>query len=162
MNQITKKITYSFEELRAMVVKIDRKNGERSKPILIFDGKPVHEIIDPQALPGEVFRDGKIYHGEYSFGVKASNLGRIMHQGEIISQREQEGKIGYLELYKERSGLTGKLVYQIIADIWLDKPENPEAYIRHHISNNGFDNRPDNLVWVTKKEDVEIHKGNNW
>lgn len=163
MAKLTQSITYTIEELRAMVIRVNRSSGEKSKPITFFNEKPVHEITDLNILPGEVFREGTTNHNNYSFEVKVSNFGRVIYKGEVITQREKDDESdGYLVLDKAESGLTGKLVYQIVADVWLDKPSDRDVKIRHHITNNGYDNRPENLMWVTAEEDKLIHAGANW
>lgn len=53
-------------------------------------------------------------------------------------------------------------VYQIVADIWLEKPSNASGLRVHHITNNGYDNRPQNLVWVTEAEHKILHDKENW
>lgn len=84
---ISQIISYTAEELRAMVVPLDRKAGEKSRPVIFFDGKPVHEITDSGCLPGEVFRAGKHRAG---IECEASNLGRIRYKGNVLFQHEKD------------------------------------------------------------------------
>ena len=53
-------------------------------------------------------------------------------------------------------------VYRIVAETWCECPvkrTTPDWSV-HHINNNGFDNRPDNLIWVNNKEHSYIEKYN--
>ena len=63
----------------------------------------------------------------------------------------------YPELHKLVS--TGyPRVYKLVAMAFLGKNEyEGDGSVIHHIDNNGYDNRPENLIWLTKKEHGQIH-----
>ena len=48
-------------------------------------------------------------------------------------------------------------VYHMVADAWLEKDD--EKTIIHHITDDGYDNRPENLIWVSGDEHNQIHLG---
>lgn len=49
-------------------------------------------------------------------------------------------------------------VYKLVAMAFLGKNEyEGDGSVIHHIDNNGYDNRPENLIWLTKKEHGQIH-----
>lgn len=55
----------------------------------------------------------------------------------------------------------GPYVYQMVADAWLEDYiyDETEGHI-HHITNDGYDNRPENLILVSATEHKKIHSGN--
>lgn len=50
-------------------------------------------------------------------------------------------------------------VYHMVADAWLVDKYEPGMEI-HHITNDGYDNRPENLILVSATEHEKIHSGN--
>jgi hypothetical protein len=145
-------IGYTFDELAELVEKPPYKY------VNIFNGKPVHQILDSKPLPGEVFR--KYSENEL---INVSNLGRIKIGNEIIEQWEDDEK-GKDYLYVKISHIIDneKYVYRLVAKTWCKKPYNPGNSTKwhvHHISNNGYDNRPSNLIWVKGNDHLnKIHK----
>jgi hypothetical protein len=92
--------------------------------------------------------------------IEVSNLGRIRINGEIAEQNEQEGKVGYLQLNKDSQNknikkalkvITEKRIYDMVAKIWLGH-RNDDGFDVHHITNNGYDNRVENLILVEKSD----------
>ena len=107
--------------------------------------------------------------------LKISNLGRIQYDDVILNQVEEfkndENKthIGYLQLDKEQateleiwSKIKENYIYQLVANIWLDEPDDfeNEIYEVHHIDNDGCNNTVDNLIWVKKCQHGHIHSEN--
>lgn len=80
--------------------------------------------------------------------------------------KNQENHIGYL-LAKIPDDIKrnanheyfGQYVYRMVADAWLIN-KNEKRTIVHHITNDGYDNRPENLIWVSGDEHNQIHYGN--
>ena len=147
-------IDYTIEELKEMIT-VNRNKGEKSSPLLFFDGKAVHEILTPKALCGEVFRKVK-YRYDSKIILEASNFGRIKKDGLILPQHE-ESKTSNGYLVVDITSPYPAYVYQIVADAWLDCPKEKDMEI-HHINNNGYDNRPQNLVYVLSTNHKIIHK----
>lgn len=85
--------------------------------------------------------------------------------------KNQENHIGYLlakipDAIKKnvRHEYFGPYVYQMVADAWLKgytyNPYNKTNKQIHHITNDGYDNRPENLILVSATEHKKIHSGN--
>ena len=80
--------------------------------------------------------------------------------------KNQENHIGYL-LAKIPNAIKrnanheyfGQYVYRMVADAWLVN-KNEKRTIVHHITNDGYDNRPENLIFVSSDEHNQIHYGN--
>lgn len=91
----------------------------------------------------------------------ASNYGRIKltKTNEIIKQYDENEKFGYLKLDLEKDGVThSEYVYTMIAWAFLGKgkTENNGKHV-HHIDNNGYDCRPENLILVNCEQHSYIH-----
>ena len=88
---------------------------------------------------------------------EVSNLGRVKIKGVIQRQIDDpDGKLGYLVLEK----YTSVLVYQLVADCFLDRlnHSSAERLAVHHIDNNGYDCSEDNLIMLTEKQHNAIHR----
>ena len=92
--------------------------------------------------------------------IEVSNFGRVRFtyiDGKIEIKQQIEYydlKTGYLCLEGNYNDLPDKFIYQMIANTWLIKDGNQEDTLGewhvHHILNNGYDNRPENLIWIRK------------
>lgn len=69
---------------------------------------------------------------------------------QVIEEKPDTRKIGYLKVGK------GQDVHKLVADAWLVKPNQDKLHI-HHISNDGYDNSPYNLIYIPQS----IHTGTN-
>lgn len=90
--------------------------------------------------------------------------------GKILEQADTAPFAGYLYI-KEYSQLridkkiklyNVDTVYQMVAETWHEKPETPEkcknkCWDIHHISNDGYDNRPENLIYLKRCQHKFIH-----
>ncbi len=118
-------------------------------------------------LQGEIWK--KINQAGYS-RYEISNLGRVKYLGCIVPQKNEliDGRehIGYLVLDKlafqkkypcAPSGFSQKIyVYTLVALAFLGKIED-DGYHVHHITNNGYDNRVENLVLLNREEHSYVH-----
>ena len=94
-----------------------------------------------------------------------SNLGRIKLNGILVHQ-DDENYNGILRMTdtieKKRSDNISKEVYDFIAKAFLGETSNKHV---HHINNNGYDCRPENLILLEKDEHSKVHgfpvKGDN-
>lgn len=51
----------------------------------------------------------------------------------------------------------GYSVHTLIADAWLVKPKDKTNLQVHHISNDGYDNTPYNLIYLTSEQHKNVH-----
>lgn len=147
---------YSLDELLSV--------GQYKIPFGIPENASVfyYQNLDPKELDGEHFKDAFKYFG---FPVQVSNFGRIRYKSSILKQEdnlESHSNGGWLWLNcPELKVLHHTYVYQLVTDTWLGpNPGNKKDgwYHRHHINNNGYDNRPENLIWLTPEEHSKIPK----
>jgi hypothetical protein len=61
--------------------------------------------------------------------------------------------------YVNVSGSQKYHIYRLVAETWLECPfEDSTGWVVHHITNDGYDNTPNNLIWVTKEQHTgKIH-----
>ncbi len=105
------------------------------------------------SLPGEEWRvlpDCKHY--------SISNMGRVKYDDAIIRQ-DDTGKVGYLKLDVDKKLKVDHSVnvYTLVAKAFLGKKEG-DGYDVHHIDNNGYDNRPENLILLTRTQHNAVHR----
>ena len=97
-----------------------------------------------------------------------SNLGRIAvdfgnNKREILIQDDISGKKGYLIIsYENTAKNLGKLnhsicIYQFIAHAFLMHTSDDYTKHIHHIDNNGYDCRPENLILLTPRQHSKVH-----
>jgi len=167
MNKISHNMNYSIEELSNILQTYEFNKMDNSYNDLL-----VYKIYDNENLPGEIFRlyaDGNYstydFRGKFwntneakKYKIEVSNLGRIKVNGVIKKQYQR--KYGYLFV-----NITPDIsyeVYRLVAETWLDCPvENTQnstgiIWTIHHITDNGFDNRPSNLLWMTDEDHQQL------
>lgn len=83
------------------------------------------------------------------YEVLASNLGRIKCKGKIVKQDDD-----FLNGYLKGLSSPKEEVYKIIARAFYG---STQGYSIHHIDNNGYDCRPENLILLTKTEHSKAH-----
>ncbi|OQA48384.1 MAG: hypothetical protein BWY47_01056 [Bacteroidetes bacterium ADurb.Bin302] len=137
-------------------------------------GNPVFKITSNETLPGEIFRPylknykiAKSRMREYiekgvlnNIDIEVSNLGRIRVNNSIKEQIQNDYGWLFVELLDE----VKYEVYRLVGETWVQCPVTDTSvnivgnnyWTIHHINNNGFDNRPHNLIWVTTKEHANI------
>ena len=146
-------VEYSIDDLRNLI-----QFPLLFKPVNFYKGLPIH-LVEDEEIVGELFKTGDIYFkNEKITGIKieASNYGRIRIDRRIrIQSSRNEEDYDYLHI----PNMELPDVHRIISFIWHTKPVgvNYDELIVHHISNNGYDNRPCNLLWVTSSEHKLIH-----
>ncbi|MDD3419828.1 MAG: hypothetical protein PHE78_04405 [Candidatus Gastranaerophilales bacterium] len=87
--------------------------------------------------------------------IKASNFGRVARDEcgklNIIEQFDIEKDYGELYIPEFWKSLR---VWTLIAHAWIEKDDTQEENLGpwqvHHISNNGYDQRPENLIWIRR------------
>jgi hypothetical protein len=141
---------HTINELRE---KIDTKPH---KPYSV-DGLPVFLNMENELLPDEIFKEHP------NLPVMVSNYGRVSFDDKILLQRPDVDKsypYGYLWVEIPNKSKY-QLVYRLVAETWCERPDIKLYNTVHHISNNGMDNRPSNLLWVTKEQHTKIHNFGN-
>lgn len=142
---------YTLEELANKIIPqqlIDEARQNKKEPYIF-------EVTEIPLLPIEQW----VLHPEGKYLV--SNLGRVKFKDEIIPQKNKDGKPGWLILAKDKSSgeivlNTSKFVYNFVSDTFLVKPLDTATHC-HHITNNGYDNRPENLIWLTPEQHSAVH-----
>jgi predicted TPR repeat methyltransferase len=144
----------TIEELR-------KRAGEYKKPQSIsIKNIPIHKNQSTELLEGEIFRKNS------ERNIEVSNLGRVKCSDIILEQNDPQNN-GYLfvDIKSKRKTIQEK-VYRLVAETWLEIPDLkwlPKKHkgfrynTVHHISNNGYDNRIKNLMWVTEWQHAMIH-----
>lgn len=88
---------------------------------------------------------------------KVSNLGRIKLNNIIVLQ-DDNNLDGYLKMTKTDAGNKADnvtdTVYNFIAATFLG---DPKGKCIHHINNNGYDNRPENLILLEAEQHSYVH-----
>lgn len=159
---------FSVEQLKCRIIDAKSINNYylMSKENWIVNIDNIHDF------PGEIW---KTYPQNTMY--MASNYGRIKYKGEICILVEGKykdikdlwgqkpskyllekypTKVGWLKpSHDEVSNLESlPFVYQIVADTWLDSGSDSGSVIHvHHISEDGYDNRPENLIYLPS----EVH-----
>ena len=105
------------------------------------------------SLPGEEWR--MLPNDEHYF---ISTMGRVKYDNAIVQQDDAE-KHGYLKLDVEKKLNVDHYVnvYTLVAKAFLGKKEG-DGYDVHHIDNNGYDNRPENLILLTRTQHNAVHR----
>lgn len=133
--------------------KLDKSNAEIARRIA--QSKEFGSLcLSEQDLAGEVW---KPYNSNKIKDLEVSSYGRVRHNKKIVPQKdsEEQGKaVGYLVLDNEE--LPKGYVYQMVAEVFLEKPSSGE-YAVHHITNNGYDNSVGNLIYLTKEQHKQLN-----
>lgn len=137
-------VCYTREELKAIVNTL--KPHEFDENVNSLNGIPMFKNMNNDSLPGEIFRPYPKNNR-----IEASNLGRIKIDNKVVEQHDcYDGNKGYL--YVKTTIVDYPIVYRFVAETWCQCPNVfLEGWQVHHISNNGYDNRPSNLMWLRKR-----------
>ena len=128
----------------------NRLKENREKEIALRKEQSAAFCLEPE-LNGEIWKSYKIE------GLEVSSYGRVRYNKEIVPQKDSEEKgkeVGYLVL--DNAELPKMLVYQMVAETFLEKPDSGEYQI-HHITNNGYDNSVGNLIYLTKEQHNQLN-----
>lgn len=156
-------IEYSLEKLKAMCPRkcytVSEINSNEQIKAEINRRRGYYSAIYNSDIPTLV--DEKWVEIEGWEKYSASNYGRIKltNTNEILKQYDEIGRYGYLKLDLDKDGVThSEYVYTIIAWAFLGKGkiENNGKHV-HHIDNNGYNCRPENLILVDSKQHSFIH-----
>jgi hypothetical protein len=120
---------------------------------------PFFKETDETLLSGESWKpySGKYSHSFKDKNVAISNLGSVRIDGQIAEQIDTAPLRGelYLKNYAENMK-----IWTLVAETWLTQDpdqekacfegENANIWDIHHITNDGYDNRPENLIWLKR------------
>jgi hypothetical protein len=144
MNWIDEKL---LEELRC------KAYGETVDKEIEIDGIPICKNMQIEPLNGEIFEKYK------STNIEVSNIGRIKLEDEILKQYKiYDGYLYVCLPYSVQNypPYIPDLVYRLVAETWVIKNDE-KLNIVHHISNNGYDNTRENLMWVNYWQHILLH-----
>ena len=122
-------------------------------PPLIIDDISVNEYKNINPIKGEEFKESSIFEK-----IMISNYGRVLYNNEIISLQISGTFLHCTRFYIKNHGLHN--VYRVVKETF-DPIEDMKNLQVHHIDNNALDNRPENLIWVTKVDHERIDKNFN-
>jgi len=141
----------TIEELKAKIL------HKPYEPFKIW-GIPVFMNIETTLFQGEEFKK----HPDPLVPFEVSNYGRVRAGDTILLQYpdinldQEKDPYGYLKIWYGKTWYKD-YVYRLVAETWLENPNHELYNTVHHISNNGMDNRKENLMWVTKAQHAQIH-----
>ena len=120
-------------------------------------------------LPGEIWVRLSQKGWERIFVSNQARVKYLKDDGdfEFLNQDEDPNKsdFGYLVIDPEKKypelhkliSIGYPRVYKLVAMAFLGKDEyEGDGSVIHHIDNNGYDNRPENLIWLTEEEHNQI------
>jgi hypothetical protein len=107
--------------------------------------------IDP--IGGEIFCESNFLKDSDSKDLKVSNYGRILYKNKIIKPFIVGTFLHCTKIYIKNHG--EYYVYRMVKETF-DPIEKMFMYQVHHINNNALDNRPENMIWVTKYDHRKI------
>ena len=157
------KIRYTLDELKEMCPKCYRKKEIEENPQIekeLQRLKKYHSKIynnkDIDPLDGEIWKDLTNINGFTKYSV--SNKGRIKFDNEILTQEDESEKYGYLIIDKNKTKRVSHstYVYTLVAYAFLGKKPNDGKHV-HHIDNNGYDCRPENLILLDSEQHSYVH-----
>lgn len=159
-----KEIPWTLTELQNSLVKAESINDYYYDNWDDFCAR----LVQQTNLPGEEWQPVPYYTRKK---VEASNKGRIRINGKIVEKegyyeeklgqkvdldkkwlkdKTTKNKVGYLRV----KGLGDLRVYQMVVNAWL---KCKDGGIIHHITNDGYDNRLENLIIVSETDHYNIH-----
>lgn len=101
----------------------------------------------------EVWRDIPGYNGI----LQASTLGNIrqLKHGKYVEVKKSLHPDNYYDIAQPKEfGTDRPYVHRLIALTFCQNADPTNKHIVDHINNNHLDNRPENLEWVTQKENL--------
>lgn len=158
-------VEYSLEELKHLCLKCHTKSEIEADTDLKSElerRKTYHSKIYNSKIsdfPDEVWKDLRDVKDLTKYSV--SNKGRVKFKGKLISQDDEARTYGYLVLDPENNyaGVSHSVhVYRLVAYAFLGlKPGDEKQRHVHHIDNNGYDCRPENLILLTAEQHSFVH-----
>lgn len=116
-------------------------------------------------MENEVFGYGEIWARLTQDGYRkylVSNFARVKVERDdgfhLIEQEDEQGKSGYLLLNpkEEISVDRSTYIYTLVAYAFLGKVDGDKKHV-HHIDNNGYNCRPENLILLTEEQHSYVY-----
>ena len=87
---------------------------------------------------------------------EASSQGRIRNliTKKILSVNNRKDGYSYYK-FNTKNVIKNVVVHRLVANLFLDKPDNPECKYVDHKNGNKHDNRVENLEWISHSENVK-------
>lgn len=166
---------YTVEKLKDLcpsrsVIEVQNKIERETHRLKIYHSERYNSQVEN--LPGEIWVRLSQKGWERIFVSNQARIKYLKDDGnfEFLNQDEDPSisDFGYLVIdpekkYPELHKLISKgyprypRVYKLVAMAFLGKNEyEGDGSVIHHIDNNGYDNRPENLIWLTEKEHNQI------
>ena len=167
---------YTVEKLKDLcpsrsVIEVQNKIERETHRLKIYHSERYNSQVEN--LPGEIWVRLSQKGWERIFVSNQARIKYLKDDGnfEFLNQDEDPSisDFGYLVIdpekkYPELHKLISKgyprypRVYKLVAMAFLGKDEyEGDRSVIHHIDNNGYDNRPENLIWLTREEHKQIH-----
>jgi len=106
----------------------------------------------------------KGFNGRYGVSIEGSVCSFLIGSGKGISEKPtrilaQSDNKGYkrvsLRKLKWDDPIEGKYVHRLVAEAFLQKPDNINLYEVNHIDGNKSNNHVSNLEWVSRQENID-------
>ena len=163
---------YTVEKLKDLCpssseIEVQNKIERETHRLKIYHSERYNSQVEN--LPGEIWVRLSQKGWERIFVSNQARVKYLKDDGdlEFLNQDEDPSiwDFGYLVIdpekkYPELHKLVSTgypRVYKLVAMAFLGKNEyEGDGSVIHHIDNNGYDNRPENLIWLTREEHNQI------
>ncbi len=163
-------IEYKFDDYKDVLIKLAEYTPENIKNMYKpfvkkgkYRGQTVNKIV--ALTRGVLDNEGDFEEIVFLKEYFVSKFGRIKDKNDkILPLYEQNTSDGYLVFSyedEENKKIEECLVYNAVAKTFNRVEElekiNYQGYEIHHINNNGYENTPENLIWLTKEQHDIVH-----
>lgn len=157
-NSLTKKYLRMNTNTFTLVNEENKRVKATLKELYYKVNKKVYCNDDIQDLQGEEWKEIENSGGNYFI----SNIGRIKsykgYNAKILCQAIADNGYKRVNVDFFGTGTTANFtIHRLVAEYFVEKPNKPMCNIVHHKDFNSFNNKADNLMWVTKEEHKAIH-----
>ena len=163
---------YTVEKLKDLCpsrsqIEVQNKIERETHRLKIYHSERYNSQVEN--LPGEIWVRLSQKDWERIFVSNQARIKYLKDDGdfEFLNQDEDPSisDFGYLVIDPEKKypelhkliSIGYPRVYKLVAMAFLGKDEyEGDGSVIHHIDNNGYDNRPENLIWLTREEHNQI------
>lgn len=132
---------------------LDDLPKKKYTPTYPYETDEYRQYIDENGRLYDVYRNGRVVREAFDY-VDSYGSGRKRHF-EAANATVYQNRDGYFIV--KLSGRAGGCIplHRMVAECWVEKPENPEAIQVDHIDDNKGNNSAENLEWVTPSENMQ-------